>query len=174
MRTFIKVLLLAAILPLSACGDANQTAPMPREPGAGAIGYFCRMNLSEHGGPKGQILPKGWADPLWFSSVRDALMYVAQDIVSERELAAFWVNDMEQGTWESPAPGSWVSAQAAWYVVGSSKASGMGGGEAVPFRRREAADGFAEQFGGHVVDYSVAREAINSAPATLDMEANGT
>jgi copper chaperone NosL len=66
--------------------------------------------------------------------VRDALIYVDQDLPSENEIAGFWVNDMAQGTWERPAPGSWIEADKAWHVVGSSKTAAMGGGESVPFR----------------------------------------
>lgn len=156
-----KVLILALTVLASGCSDSNQPLPQPKEPGAAAVGFFCRMNLSEHGGPKGQILLKGWSDPLWFSSVRDALTYVSQDLVSDNEFAGFWVNDMEQGTWDKPAQGSWISAKTAWYVLGSSKSSGMGGGEAVPFRRRDAADTFAARFGGHVASYRAARDAMS-------------
>ena len=110
--------------------------------------------------PKGQILPKGWKEPLWFSSVRDALTYVEQDLVSDREIAAFWVNDMAQGSWEQPAAGAWVDARNAVYVLGSSKSSGMGGGEAVPFKEKAAAEAFISQFGGRLADYPAARRDI--------------
>jgi copper chaperone NosL len=158
-------------LALAACGGEPEKIAMPLEPGPGAVGHYCRMTLAEHTGPKGQILPKGWDEPVWFSSVRDALTYVEQDIVSERELAGFWVNDMAQGTWEKPAPGSWIDARAALFVVGSSKTSGMGGGEAVPFRERGPAEAFADANGGQVVDYAQARRAM--AVAT-DAEAGKT
>ncbi len=172
-RSVARSLALALALLGAGCGEETASIPVPKEPGPGAMGYFCRMTLAEHQGPKGQILPKGWSEPLWFSSVRDALTYVGQDIISERELAAFWVNDMEQGSWEKPALGSWIDAQSAWYVIDSKKSSGMGGSEAVPFRRREAAQGFAAQFGGRVLGYAEARDAINTPPEIPDTEASG-
>jgi copper chaperone NosL len=153
-------------LGLAACGRQETIVAVPREPGPNAAGYFCQMTLSEHKGPKGQILPKGWTEPLWFSSVRDALTYVEQEIVSDREIAGFWVNDMAQGTWEKPAPGSWIEAASALYVIGSSKASGMGGSEAVPFKDRSAAEAFAKVHGGEVAGYADARRALMSEAST--------
>lgn len=168
--------LLAAtlMLTLAACGEGHQQLAQPREPGPGSIGHYCRMTLAEHKGPKGQILPKGWEEPLWFTSVRDALTYVEQDIVSERELAGFWVNDMAQGTWDTPGPGSWITAQSAWYVLGSSKSSGMGGSEAVPFKNRAAAEAFAKEFGGHIADYPEARREMAEAPAPGTTDGEGS
>lgn len=159
MRPLAAFLALLSLV-LMACGRGEEVTAVPREPGPGAIGHYCRMTLNEHKGPKGQILPKGWKDPLWFSSVRDALTYVEQDIVSDREISGFWVNDMAQGTWETPALGSWIEAKTAWYVVGSTKTSGMGGSEAVPFKERAAAEAFAKENGGRVADYLTARRAI--------------
>ena len=88
------------------------------------------------------------------------MTYVEQDIVSDREIAGFWVNDMAQGTWDEPAPGSWIAAKSAWYVLASSKSSGMGGSEAVPFKEKAAAEKFANANGGHVADYAVTRREI--------------
>jgi len=167
-------LLLMACLALTACGRNEAQIATPREPGPDAIGYYCRMTLNEHKGSKGQILPKGWKDPLWFSSVRDALTYVEQDIVSDREISGFWVNDMAQGTWDAPAPGSWIDARSAWYVTGSTKMSAMGRREAVPFKERSAAEIFAKDNGGHVAGYLVARREVAEAPPTGLVEGGGT
>ena len=161
--------LIAALL-LGGCGPSSNEPAQPREPGAGAIGFYCRMGLQEHQGPKGQILPRGWKDPLWFSSVRDALTYVEMDLVSEREMSGFWVNDMAQGSWEKPAPGSWIDAREAIYVVESRKSSGMGGSEAVPFKDREDAVRFASEHGGRIADYAEARRAIAGESPAIPSE----
>jgi len=153
-----SIVFAAMCVALAGCKGDTETAASPREPEPGNLGFYCRMALSEHQGPKGQILLKGVKDPFWFSSVRDALTYVSQDIVSEREMAGFWVNDMGQGTWEKPAPGSWIDARTAWFVVGSKMSSGMGGGEAVPFKEKSAAAAFAHDHGGRVTDYAEARQ----------------
>jgi copper chaperone NosL len=160
--TALKLLAIVAVSMLCGCGSAEQQVAKPREPDANSVGFFCRMGLTEHVGPKAQILPKGWKDPLWFSSVRDALTYAETEVVSEREMAGFWVNDMEQGTWEKPAPGAWVAAQEAWYVIESRMASGMGGGEAVPFKDKRRAQVFANENGGQIVDYEEAKRSIVS------------
>lgn len=164
--------LIAALLTasLAACGEKAAELTQPREPNRDSLGFYCRMTLAEHKGPKGQILPRGWPEPLWFSSVRDALTYVEQDIVSDREIAGFWVNDMGVGTWEQPAPGSWIDARRAHFVVGSSKESGMGASEAVPFKERAAAEVFAKEFGGRITDYAEARRVMAMEPAMPDTE----
>lgn len=162
-----SIILTFACLAVAACGRNSETAATPREPEPGSLGFYCRMALNEHTGPKGQILLKGMKEPFWFSSVRDALTYVSQDIVSEREMAGFWVNDMAQGTWEKPAPGSWIDARTAWYVVGSKMSSGMGGSEAIPFKDKIAAAGFVQQHGGRVTDYAEAGQASLEAESPL-------
>jgi copper chaperone NosL len=151
-------------LALISCGRDEQIAAVPREPTANATGYYCGMALKEHKGPKGQILLRGMNEPLWFPSVREALNYVEQDLTNERELAGFWVNDMAQGTWETPAPGSWIDARTAWFVIGSRKAATMGGDEAIPFKDRIAAEDFVKDQGGRVTDYNSARREIINAP----------
>jgi len=163
-RSAVVILLLCAAL--AAC-DQNGEAVIasPREPDSHAVGYYCRMTLTEHPGPKGQLLLKDSADPLWFSSVRDALIYIEQDLTNESEVAGFWVNDMAQGTWEKPAPGSWIEAPKAWYVLGGGKTAAMGGGEAVPFKEQAQAEAFAAEFGGRTGDYSAARREIAKALA---------
>lgn len=166
--------LVLALLMLAACGRETSEVAQPREPDANAIGFYCRMALGEHKGPKGQILPRGWKDPLWFSSVRDALTYVETDLVSEREMAGFWVNDMGQGTWDKPAPGSWIDARTAWFVTGSSMMSGMGGDEAVPFKERTAAEAFAAEHGGRVVTYADARVSLSTTQPGSPDSGGGT
>lgn len=173
----VRALILTSLLVLlTACRGGPEQIALPQEPAPGAVGHYCRMTLSEHQGPKGQILPRGWKEPMWFSSVRDALTYVEQDIVSDREIAGFWVNDMAMGTWEKPAPGSWIDARKAHFVIGSSKASGMGAPEAVPFKERTAAESFARQYGGQIAEYIEARRAIMAEPlaGTDGQKENGT
>jgi copper chaperone NosL len=115
------------------------------------------MSLSEHTGSYGQLLLAGWEEPLWFSSVRDALTYVGQDLVNANEIAGFWVNDMEADPLGKPDPGTWIDAKSAWYVVGSRKRAVMGGFDVVPFKDRDQADAFASQHGGRVAAYAAAQ-----------------
>lgn len=167
------IILAAGLLSLAACGDEPTRLATPREPGPEATGYYCRMALSEHKGPKGQILPRGWQKPLWFSSVRDAFTYMDMELISEQEITGFWVNDMAQGTWDAPAPGSWIDARTAWYVVGSRMSAGMGGAEAVPFRDRSAAEDFSAAHGGQIADYQAARRTLAEMPASAPSAEGG-
>ncbi len=163
-------LVLGLALSLAACGEESaKMAAVPREPGPDATGFYCSMTLKEHQGPKGQILLKGVGDPFWFSSVRDALTYVNHDLVSDADVAGFWVNDMTEGSWETPAPKSWIDARSAWFVVGSGKETAMGGLEAVPFKGRIAAEKFASAEGGRVADY----ESVLRALADEEIEKGG-
>jgi copper chaperone NosL len=162
---------LGLLLLVAGCGESDvAVAPRPREPDSHAIGHYCRMTLTEHVGPKGQILLKGWQKPLWFTSVHDAFVYVTQDLVNEREIAGFWVNDMGQGTWEKPAPGSWIDPKSAFYVVESQKSAAMGGNEAVPFKERAQAQAFTKEYGGRIVDYREALALVPEAPPALPNE----
>lgn len=147
--------LFAAILlslAVTACdgGDKVAEAPPPEEYGGEAIGYFCQMLLSEHGGPKGQVHLASRDNPLWFSSVRDTVAFTLLES-EPRDIAAIYVNDMGKATdWAEPEPGTWVDARAAWYVLGSSRLGGMGLPEVVPFGSREAAERFAGDHGGRI------------------------
>jgi len=166
-----RLIILCLFIFIAGCGESTvAVAPQPREPDSHAIGHYCRMTLTEHVGPKSQILLKGWQDPLWFTSVHDAFVYIAQDLVNEHEMAGFWVNDMGQGTWEKPAPGSWIEAKGAFYVVESQKSAAMGGSEAVPFKERAQAQAFTEEFGGRIVDYREALALMPEAPPVLSNE----
>ncbi|MCU0953251.1 MAG: nitrous oxide reductase accessory protein NosL [Hyphomicrobium sp.] len=161
----VRLLCICAMCVLAACGQETVNSAAPREPDKTSVGFFCRMGLSEHKGPKGQILPKGWTEPLWFSSVRDALTYAETEVVSENEMAGFWVNDMGRGTWDKPEPGAWVAAQDAWYVIDSPMTTGMGGAEAVPFKERGEAEAFAAEKGGRIVGYAEAKSNLASSEA---------
>lgn len=145
---------LMAMALLIGCEDSPIDLPLPRALSDGASGIYCGMILVEHPGPKAQIFEKGRADPVWFSSVRDALAYTrlpgeAQSVV------ALYVHDMGRAhSWESPqADGIWIAAQKAHFVVGSSKRGGMGMIEVVPFESKEDAKLFAGEYGGTVVTY---------------------
>ena len=64
-----------------------------------------------------------------------------------------------------PAPGAWIEAEKAFYVVGSSKMGSMGEKEAVPFAKQEAAAQFAVQYGGEVLDFEATKKAMSTDQA---------
>lgn len=152
---------LCLLFAVAGCGEQEtNVVASPREPDSRASGYYCGMTLAEHTGSYGQLLLKGWPEPLWFSSVRDALTYVGQDLVNENEIVGFWVNDMSAGPWAKPAPGTWIDAKTASYVVGSRKMTTMGPRDIVPFKERDKAESFTKEFGGKIVSYAQVRAVI--------------
>ena len=140
---------------LSACGDEERAelpppAPLTQE----AIGYYCNMTVREHHGPKGQIRLKSEDQPIWFSSVRDTIAFTLLP-EEPKDILAIYVTDMSKAeTWENPENGDWIEANSALFVIGSTRRGGMGAPEPVPFSSKEAAEKFADQFGGRIVGLS--------------------
>lgn len=162
-----------AVAALVGCKEETVGAPPPpHQLTAEAIGYYCGMNLIEHGGPKGQILLSSRADPLWFSSARDT---VAFTLLPEepKDIRAIYVSDMSRApSWENPGPNNWVDARAAFFVIGSRLRGGMGAAETVPFSNRAAADKFAAEQGGRVVTFgAIPRDYVLSSQPTADARA---
>ncbi len=152
IKTIMAGLLVA--FALTACGEeivVPEPVAMTRE----AIGYYCNMIIEDHPGPKAQIFEEGMNQPLWFSSVRDALFYKTLPGEGTRIVEAYVQDSAAISNWNHPpTDGPWVKITEAHFVIGSSKRGGMGAREAVSFRVREAAEKFADEFGGQVVPYS--------------------
>ena len=134
---------LLALSGLAGCGEDDDVVarPAPVEPTREASGHYCGMILVDHSGPKAQVHLPGELEPVWFSSVRDAIAFTMLP-EEPRNFIAIYVNDMGVAQWEAPEPGTWIDANGAWYVIGSDRMGGMGVPEAVPFATREAAEGF--------------------------------
>lgn len=148
----MKLRALLLLLVLASCDDAEQVAgPPPREPGPGDVGYYCGMNLADHPGPKAQIFLASRGKPVWFTQVRDAVVFTRLP-EEPRDIVAIWVNDMGQASnWQAPEPRTWVEARDAWYVIGSDSQGGMGAAETIPFGTEAAARAFARPHGGTVL-----------------------
>ena len=148
-------LLAAALFALGATagcdGEDDVVAkPPPLEPSREASGHYCGMIVVDHSGPKAQVHLPDQPEPVWFSSVRDAIAYTMLP-EEPRTVAAMYVNDMGVAQWDAPGPGTWIDAAGAWYVIGSDRMGGMGVPEAVPFAARDAAARFAAAHGGRIV-----------------------
>lgn len=130
------------------------TMPKPAKLTRDAIGHYCNMIVVDHPGPKAQIREKDRSKPLWFSSVRDGLAYLALPGEAQSPVAVY-VHDMGRAnSWERPQhDGIWIKASDAVYVIGSSRRGGMGVQEAVPFKDSDRARGFVAQYGGRLVTY---------------------
>ncbi|MBW7851235.1 MAG: nitrous oxide reductase accessory protein NosL [Rhodospirillales bacterium] len=138
---------------LGACSDGTATVPPAQEPRADTVGHICGMFLTEHPGPKGQVFVAGQSQPLWFSSVRDAIVFLRFGDGGASAVVAY-VNDMGRADWTRPDPGTWIDARRAQFVLGSRRASGMGEAEAVPFIDREAARQFVARNGGTIAEFA--------------------
>lgn len=152
-----KILRAAAIASLAilpACDDGEEiAAPKPQELTREAIGYYCNMIVADHPGPKAQLFLEGESEPLWFSSVRDAVAFTMLP-GEPKAITAVYVNDMSRADWARPQEGTWIPADRAHFVIGSSKRGGMGALETVPFSNSEAASEFVHTYGGDVVSFS--------------------
>ncbi len=152
MRLMSALLLLVLGTGAAGCGGESPPKPPPRSWDRDAVGYYCNMVVVEHEGPKAQIFLNGREDPLWFTSVRDGIAFSrARD--EPGRILAFYVNDMGRTEWKRPSDTSWIDAETAWYVIGSSRRGGMGLPEAVPFGDREKAAVFVRDYGGRVVAF---------------------
>jgi len=164
-------LALVAALALAACGeeDKGAEAPPPVTPDREAITYFGRMILVDHLGPKGQIHLKSQDEPNWFPSVRDAIAFTLLP-GEAKDITAIYVTDMSAASgWDDPQ--TWMRAEDAVYVIGSSKRGGMGALEAVPFSKRADAEAFAAEFGGEVVAWDEIPEDYILAKAVEEQAA---
>jgi copper chaperone NosL len=143
---------LAMVSALLVGCDEDTVVPSPQALTRDAIGHYCNMIVADHLGPKGQIILKSHADPLWFSSARDAIAFTMLP-GEAKDIAAIYVTDMARANWDSPEPDTWIEARAAWYVIDSTRVGGMGAPEAVPFSTKGTADAFAFDYGGTVVAF---------------------
>lgn len=165
-RPISLVGLLAAALMLGACGDEEArhgaSAPAPAEITRDDIGHYCNMIVADHAGPKGQIHIEGRQEPVWFSSVRDTIVFTLLP-EEPRNIAAIYVNDMGRASWDSPGAGTWIDARRAWYVLESDRRGGMGAPEAVPFAEKADAEIFVSRHGGRIVAFdAVPRDYVLS------------
>ena len=150
----------AVLLLLAGCSEEEAAAPPPQALTGDEVGYYCGMLLTEHAGPKGQILVKSGERTFWFSSVHDTLTFLRLP-EEPKDIAAVYVSDMAKASsWEQPGAGNWMRAEDAVFVVGSNRQGGMGGPEAVPFSDENAARDFAAAHGGQVMPYKQASEAM--------------
>lgn len=171
MRIAFVTTVLAFLLLTGCTEDLDQkktNVPAPVEITREDIGYYCNMIVADHLGPKGQVHIGGRDEPVWFSSVRDTIVFTLLP-EEPKNIAAIYVNDMGRASWDRPEAGTWIDARKAWYVVGSEKRGGMGAPEAVPFAQKSDASTFVGRHGGQVVAFDgVPRDyVLNDASQTM-------
>lgn len=167
----MKRILLALCL-LTACRE-EAAIPQPVALNAEAVGYFCQMNILDHGGPKAQLhLDSHPGNPLFFSQVRDVVSYLRMP-EKDGQVLATYVTDMSAGDWAAPATLPWIAADSAIYVVGSTRRGGMDQPEFVPFGSAGAAKAFIAQFGGQAMTLAeIPQGALATEAQAPDTEAS--
>lgn len=150
-------------LVLAACSqpadDASRAAPV--ELVTGSTCALDGMLLGDFPGPKAQIHYQGEAEPeLFCDTVEMFVQYFHPEQV--RPIAAIYVQDMGSADWEQPR-GHWITAESAWYVIGSSRRGAMGR-TLVPFADQAAAAAFTQQYGGKLARFA----EISADQANLD------
>ncbi|NDY93596.1 nitrous oxide reductase accessory protein NosL [Ideonella sp. TBM-1] len=109
------------------------------------------MLLADYPGPKGQILYRGTSEPAFFCDTVELLSSLIKP-EQVRPVAGAWVQDMARTDWDRPA-GAWIEARSAHFVLGSRRHGSMGP-TAASFASADAAQAFAQQWGGKVVAYA--------------------
>lgn len=173
MNTFLPFAISLALL--AGCKDDLATAiPDAVSLNAEAAGHYCQMNILEHVGPKAQVHLAGYLEPLWFSQVRDGLVYLKSPEQSA-EILVLYVNDMGAAiSWSEPGENNWINAKDALYVVNSDAKGGMGAPELVPFGTREQAQHFITTHGGNIMTLDEIPAEMVLAPIDFTLTAEPT
>lgn len=174
VRVVRAIAAVATAVLLAGCGKEAPPPPMPHadEVTYASVGRYCGMPLADHEGPKGQIHLQGQAEPVWFSSVRDAIAFTRLP-EEPRDITAIYVNDMGRAkNWTRPEPGTWTDARSAWFVIDSDARGGMGAPEAVPFSDKAAAEAFKAQRGGRVLRLAEIPDSYVLGPVDLALPAH--
>ncbi len=159
---------LALVLLLAACKEEVAKAPDPVALTDDVLGHFCRMKLSEHDGPKGQIHLADNPTPLFFGQVRDVVAYL-KGAERQAEITAIYVSDMGAAkSWAEPGASNWTDARSAIFVVGAGVRGGMGAPEIVPFANAQAAEMFVLEYGGHALSLEAIPDDAAIGPVELE------
>ncbi len=166
----MKYLVLIPFLALGACKEEASVTPDPVAMTQEALGYFCQMNIADHGGPKGQVHLAGHPQPLFFAQARDVIAYLKTP-EREAEITAVYVSDMGAAqSWRHPGVNNWILADQAIYVVGAGVAGGMGAPEIVPFAESGAAQDFIATYGGTPMSFDQIPDEAALGPVDLDQQ----
>jgi copper chaperone NosL len=162
----------AAVLALAGCKDETAALPDPVTMSGDALGFYCQMNLVEHGGPKAQVHLADTVAPLFFSQVRDAIAYQRMP-EQDAKVLVIYVSDMGRAhDWDNPGIDNWIPATEAHFAIGSDAIGGMGADEIVPFANRDFALSFVKRRGGRVVQLDQIADTDVLAPAGDDSPAD--
>lgn len=166
-----------ALTMLSACGrhDTIASAPPPPQPiTVDAVGHYCGMNLTEHSGPKGQILLNDSEQTIWFTTIKQVFAYTLLP-EEPKGIRVIYVNDVGRATnQDQPEADTWIDARKAFYVIGSSVLGGMNVEDAMPFSELSRAQEFVAKNNGRIVRFDEMPENYilnyDDSAQTMDMD----
>ena len=146
---------LAGVLTAATLGVASMAASTAHA--ADAVPYTeadqcggCGMWITKYPGPKGQVHLKS-GDVVKFCSTR--CMTCNTLLLNQADVEAWLMQDAEKMDWSGhDADEPHLNAEAAWFVLGSSKKATMGPSLA-PFATKEAAEAFQAEFGGKLLRF---------------------
>lgn len=146
---------LAGVLTAATLGVASMAASTAHA--ADAVPYTeadqcggCGMWITKYPGPKGQVHLKS-GDFVKFCSTR--CMTCNTLLLNQADVEAWLMQDAEKMDWSGhDADEPHLNAEAAWFVLGSSKKATMGPSLA-PFATKEAAEAFQAEFGGKLLRF---------------------
>ena len=166
----MKYLILIPLLAIAGCKEEVANAvPDPTPLTQEALSHFCQMNISEHGGPKGQIHLAGLTQPIFFAQVRDLVAYVKMP-ERDAQITMVYVSDMGVAeSWNQPGIRNWIAAENAIFVIDAGVAGGMGAPEIVPFADQSSAEAFIATYGGHAVTFGQIPDGSALGPVDLDL-----
>lgn len=149
MKPSRLVLSLPLFAALVACSPSQHSSAEPVTITAGTACSLDGMILADFPGPKGQIHYAS-GEPDFFCDTMELLsMYLQPE--QQRRITGIYTQDMANASWEKPE-NNWIDARQAYYVHGSSMHGSMGPTLA-SFSTAEAANDFAEKFGGEVLRF---------------------
>lgn len=142
------VLPLLLIATLTACNKPTASVA-PQEITAGTSCSLDGMTLADFPGPKAQIHYATGEPDFFCDTVEMFSIYLQPE--QKKTVTGMFTQDMGKSDWEKPQ-GHWIDAKQAFYVLGSSKTGSMGPTLAA-FAQQQAADKFAQEFGGKVLAF---------------------
>lgn len=147
-------LVLGLLCLLGACGEGGEGGRVQQPPVAFRADdecHVCGMLIARFAGPKGEAYVSRRETPLKFCSTRDLFAWLLQPETAA-VVGAIYVHDMAQTDWRHPDDTRLIDARSAWYVVGSRRRGAMGPTLA-SFARRDAAQAFADRYGGRLLRF---------------------
>ena len=125
---------------------------------AGEECHVCGMIIARFPGPKGEAWVSHRERPLKFCSTRDLFAWLLQPETAA-VVEQIYVHDMAQSDWSQPDDARLVDARKAWYVAGSTRTGAMGPTLA-SFAARDAAQAFADEYGGRLLRFDEITQAV--------------